>query len=198
MFYNPTTHQTCICERAEFDKRYFPCLSGSEQGTVPSFALHLLLTPSTQSNSTSPSLGPPLLSDEGGDDDLPLRPTVEPQNTISSFPLTTTIVKLNIQNKFYATNTHSPGTQATPTSVGESPDSLNLISHASSRASKCVYPRGCSCAHRTVRRSFRSVSAAEDSRKASPELSSSSEEEKSKEKEVSPGPRTPRPLCQLV
>ena len=39
-------------------------------------------TPSTQFNSTSPSLGPPPLSDEGGDDDLPLRPTVEPQSAL--------------------------------------------------------------------------------------------------------------------
>ena len=72
MFYNPTTRQTRICEQAEFDERYFPCLSGSEQGTVPSFALH--------PPPTSPSLGPPLLSDEGGDNYLPLRPTVEPQS----------------------------------------------------------------------------------------------------------------------
>ena len=79
MFYNPTTRQTRICEQAEFDERYFPCLSGSEQGTVPSFALHPPPTSSTQSNSTSPSLGPPPLSDKGGDDDLPLRPTIESQ-----------------------------------------------------------------------------------------------------------------------
>ena len=75
--------------------------------------------------------------------------------------------------------------QATPTSVGESPDSLNLISHASSRTGKRVHPRGHSCAHRTVRHSSRSVSATEVSRNASPELSSSSEEEESKEEEVS-------------
>ena len=58
---------------------------------------------------------------------------------------------------------------ATSTSVGESPDSLNLISRVSSRAGKCVHPRGRSRARCTV-------SAAEDFRKASPELSSSSEE----------------------
>ena len=85
----------------------------------------------------------------------------------------------------------APNTQATSTSVGESPDSLNLISHASSRASKRVHPRGRSCACCTVRRSFRSVSATEDSKKASPEPSSSSEEEESEEEEVSPGPRIP-------
>jgi len=101
------------------------------------------------------------------------------------------MVKSNIQNKSYATNAHPPGPQATPTSVGESPDSLNLISRASSRAGKRVHPRGCSHARCTVKRSSRSVSAAEISKNASPELSSSSEEEKSEEKEVSPGPRTP-------
>jgi len=90
-----------------------------------------------------------------------------------------------------ATNTRPPGPQATPTSVGESSDSLNLISRASSRAGKHVHPRGRSRARHTVRRSFRSVSAAEDSRKASPEPSSSSEEEESEEEEVSSGPRTP-------
>ena len=110
--------------------------------------------------------------------------------TIPSFSLTTTMVKSNIQNKSFATNACPPGPQATPTSVGESPDSLNLISRASSRAGKRVYPRGRSRARRTVRRSSRSVSAAEDSRKASPEPSSSSEEEESEEEEVSPGPRT--------
>jgi len=101
------------------------------------------------------------------------------------------MVKLNIQNKSYATNARPPGPQTTSTSVGESPDSLNLISRASSRAGKCVHPRGCSRARRTVRCSSRSVSAAEDSRKASPEPSFSSEEEESEEEEVSPGPRTP-------
>ena len=87
------------------------------------------------------------------------------------------MVKSNIQNKSYATNARPPGPQTTSTSVGESPDSLNLISRASSRAGKCVHPRGCSRARRTVRCSSRSVSAAE--------------EEESEEEEVSPGPRTP-------
>ena len=101
------------------------------------------------------------------------------------------MVKPNIQDKSYATNAHPPGPQATPTSVGESPDLLNLISRASSRAGKCVHPRGRSRARCTVKRSSRSVSAAEVSRNVSPEVSSSSEEEKSEEEEVSPGPRTP-------
>ena len=111
--------------------------------------------------------------------------------SVPSFPLTTTMVKSNIQNKSFATNACPPSPQTTPTSVGKSLDSLNLISRASSRAAKCVHPRGHSRACRTVRRSSRSVSAAEDSRKASPEPSSSSEEKESEEEEVSPGPRTP-------
>jgi len=39
---------------------------------------------------------------------------------IPSFSLTTTMVKLNNQNKSYATNACPPGPQATSTSVGES------------------------------------------------------------------------------
>jgi len=101
------------------------------------------------------------------------------------------MVKLNIQNKSSVTNAHPLGPQATSTSVGEFPDSLNLISRASSRAGKYVHPREYSRARHTVRRSFRSVSAAKDSRKASLEPSSSSEEEESEEKEVSPSSRTP-------
>ena len=91
----------------------------------------------------------------------------------------------------YATNACPPGPQATPTSVGESLDSLNLISRTSSRAGKHIHPKGHSRAYHTVKHSFRSVSAAEVSRNASPELSSSSKEEESKEEEVSPGLRTP-------
>ena len=82
-----------------------------------------------------------------------------------------------------------PSPQATSPSIGESPDSLNLISQASSRAGKHVHPRGCSDVCCTVRYSSRSVSAAEDSRKAFSEFSFSSEKKESK-KEISPGPRT--------
>ena len=108
-----------------------------------------------------------------------------------SFPLTTTMVKSNVQNKSSATNACPPGPQATSTSISESPDSLNLISCASSRAGKHIHPRGCSCARCTVRRSSRSVSATEVSRNASPELFSFSEKEESEKEEVSLGPRTP-------
>ena len=71
--------------------------------------------------------------------------------TISSFPHTTTMVKSNNQNKLYATNARPSGLQAISTSAGESPDSLNLISRASSRAGKCIHPKGRSHACRTVR-----------------------------------------------
>jgi len=79
---------------------------------------------------------------------------------------------------------------AISTNAGEFPDSLNLISRASSRVGKCIHPKGCSCARRTVRCFFRSVLATEDSRKASPEPSFFFEEEESDEKEVSPSFRT--------
>jgi len=60
-----------------------------------------------------------------------------------------------------------------------------MIFHASSRAGKHVYPREHSYVHYTVKCSSRSVSAAENSRKVSPEPSFTSEEEKSGEKEAS-------------
>ena len=101
------------------------------------------------------------------------------------------MVKSNIQYKLSATNARPPSPQATPTSIGESLDSLNLISRASSRAGKHIYPRECSCAHHTIRRSSRSISAAEIFRNTSPELSSSSEEKESEEEEVSPSLRIP-------
>jgi len=53
------------------------------------------------------------------------------------------------------------------------------------RAGKRIHPKEYSRVYRTIRHSFRNVSAAEDLRKVSSELSSSSEEE------VSPGPRIP-------
>ena len=81
LFYNPTTRQTRISEQAEFDERYFPCLSGIEQSTVPSFALQAPPTTPAHTSSTPSLSGPPPLSDEGGDNDMPLRPTVEPKST---------------------------------------------------------------------------------------------------------------------
>ena len=108
-----------------------------------------------------------------------------------SFSITTIMVKPNIQNKLSATNTHPLSSQTILSSTGESSDSLNIISYTSSRAGKCVYPRGCLCMHCTIRHSSRSVSAAKNSRKASPEPSSTSKEEESDEEEVSSSPRMP-------
>ena len=108
-----------------------------------------------------------------------------------SFSITTIMVKPNIQNKLSATNTHPLSSQTILSSTGESSDLLNIISYTSSRAGKCVYPRGCLCMHCTIRHSSRSVSAAKNSRKASPEPSSTSKEEESDEEEVSSSPRMP-------
>jgi len=101
------------------------------------------------------------------------------------------MVKPNTQNKLSAANTHPIGPQAISSSTGEFPDLLNVISYTSSRAGKCIYPRGHSYTYCTVKHFFRSISATEDSRKVSPELFSTSEEEKSNKKEVSSGPRMP-------
>ena len=107
---------------------------------------------------------------------------------IPSFPLTTTMVKSNIPNKPFAFRAYSPDPQAIPPSVSESPDSLNLFSHSSSRASKHVHHRGCLRKCCIIRRSSGSISAAEDSRKTSPEPFSSSS---SKESDEDNGPKTP-------
>ena len=101
------------------------------------------------------------------------------------------MVKPNTQNKLSAANTHPIGPQAISSSTGEFPDLLNVISYTSSRAGKCIYPRGHLYTYCTVKHFFRSISATEDSRKVSPEPFSTSEEEKSNKKEVSSGPRMP-------
>ena len=110
------------------------------------------------------------------------------EESIPSFPLTTTMVKSNIPNKPFAFRAYPPDPQAIPPSVGESSDSLNLFSHSSSRAGKCIHRRGCLHEHCIVRCSSGSVSAAEDSRKTSPEPFSSSSSEESDEDN---GPKTP-------
>ncbi|KAJ3563829.1 hypothetical protein NP233_g8680 [Leucocoprinus birnbaumii] len=101
MFYNPTTGSTRILEHADFDERYFPCLTGSKHNNVLSFALSL--PPPASSSSSTPSEsyltppeveGLPPLSDERSDviqstthlqepeqpQPLP-SPSVEPANT---------------------------------------------------------------------------------------------------------------------
>ena len=99
------------------------------------------------------------------------------------------MVKPNTQNKLSAANTHPIGPQAISSSTGEFPDLLNVISHTSSRAGKCIYPRGYLYTYHTVRYSFKSISAVENSKKVFPELSSTSEKKKSNKEEVSSSPR---------
>ena len=62
-----------------------------------------------------------------------------------------------------------------------------MISHASSRASKYIYPRGCLYTCCTVRHFSRSVSVIEDSRKVSSELFFTFEKEESDKEEISFG-----------
>ena len=105
------------------------------------------------------------------------------------FSITTIMVKLNIQNKLFTANAYSSGPQAIFSSISEFLDLLNMISYASSRAGKHVHYRGYLHTCYTIRCSSKSIFATKDSRKASPELSSTSEEEKSNEKEVSSSSR---------
>ena len=55
---------------------------------------------------------------------------------VASLPLTTIIVNLKILNKSLKNPTLLPGIQDSSKCIGESPDSLNLLSRASSRAGK--------------------------------------------------------------
>jgi len=64
------------------------------------------------------------------------------------------MVKSNIQNKSFATNACFSSLQATFTSIGESLDSLNLISCTSFRTGKRVHPKEHSHACCIVRHSF--------------------------------------------
>ena len=74
-------------------------------------------------------------------------------------PLTTIMVNLKNLNKSLKNPTLPPGIQDSSNSMGESPDSLNLLSRASSRAGKRVHSRGRPQTHCIARRSSRSVSA---------------------------------------
>jgi len=77
LFYNPTTGQTRISERADFDERYFPCLSGEKRPKIPSFALPPSPEPSPELPATSTFSLP---WDEGGvDDPLPDLPDFSSQ-----------------------------------------------------------------------------------------------------------------------
>ena len=61
---------------------------------------------------------------------------------VTSLPLTTTMVNLKILKNSNKNSTLPPGLQDSSQHVGESPDSLNLLSRTSFRASKQVHSRG--------------------------------------------------------
>ena len=88
-------------------------------------------------------------------------------------------------------STLPPGLQDSSKHVGESLDSLNLLSRTSSKAGKRVYSRGRPQTHRIARCSSRSVSASSASRNSSPEALSSSSSGESEEKSVGSDPKTP-------
>ena len=84
-----------------------------------------------------------------------------------------------------------PGLQDSPQHVGESPNSLNLLSRTSYRTGKQVYSRERPQTCHIARHSFRSVSASSVSRNPSPEALSSSSSGESEEESVGSDPRMP-------
>ena len=84
-----------------------------------------------------------------------------------------------------------PGLQDSSQHVGESSDSLNLISRTSSRAGKRVHFRGRPQTHCIARRSSRSIFASSASRNPFPEALSSSSSGESKEESMGSDPRMP-------
>ena len=109
----------------------------------------------------------------------------------SSLPLTTTMVNSKNPNKLIKNPTLPPGIQDSSKGIGESPDSLNLLSRTSSRAGKRVHSRGRPQTRRIARRSSKSVSASSASRNPSPEALSSSSSGESEEESVGSDPKTP-------
>ena len=93
-------------------------------------------------------------------------------------------------NKLIVNPTLSPGLQDSSNGMGESPDSLNILSRASSRAGKQVHTRGRSQAHCIARHFSRSVSASSASRNPSLEALSSSSLGESEEESVGSNPKT--------
>ena len=88
-------------------------------------------------------------------------------------------------------STLPPGLQDNSQYVGESLNSLNLISRTSSRAGKRVHSRGRPQTHCIARCSSRSVSASSASRNSSPKALSSSSSGESKEKSMGFNPKMP-------
>jgi len=82
LFWNPNNKKTVVCERADFDERYFPCLSPpGRQRDVPSFSL----SPSPPTPTIEPSSNPgfTLPWGEGGgvDDQVDLFPVSPPSSS---------------------------------------------------------------------------------------------------------------------
>ena len=109
----------------------------------------------------------------------------------TSLSLTTTMVNLKIPKNSYKNLTLPPSLQDSLQHVGESPDSLNLLSRTSSRACKQVYSKGRPQTHCIAKHSSRSVSASSASRNPSPEALSSSSSGESEEESVGSDPKTP-------
>ena len=110
---------------------------------------------------------------------------------LTSLPLTTTMVNSKNLNKSNKISTLPPGIQESSQHVGESPDSLNLISRASSRAGKWVNSRGRLQTHCIARCSSGSVSATSATRNPSPETISSYSSGEGEEKSVGSDPKMP-------
>jgi len=94
------------------------------------------------------------------------------------------MVNLKNPSKLIKNPTLPPSIQDSSQCVGESPDSLNLLSRASSRAGKRVHSRGRPQTRCIARCSSRSVSSSSASRNPSPEALSSSSSGESEEDSV--------------
>ena len=111
-----------------------------------------------------------------------------------SLPLTTTMVNLKIPKNSNKNPTLPSGLQDISQHVGESPDSLNLISRTSSRAGKQVHSKERPQTRHIARHSSRGVSASSASGNPSPEALSSSSSGESEEESVGSDPKTPTAL----
>jgi len=100
------------------------------------------------------------------------------------------MVNLKIPKNSNKNPTLLPGLWNSSQHVGESPDSLNLISRTSFRASKRVHSRGRLQTCRIARCFSRSVSASSASRNPSPKALSSSSSGESEEESVGSDPKT--------
>ena len=109
----------------------------------------------------------------------------------SSLFLTTTMVNPKIPKNSIKNPTLPPGLQDSSQHVGESLDSLNLLSRTSSRASKQVYSKERPQTGHIIRCSSRSIFASSVLRNPSPEALSSSSSGESEEESMGSDPRLP-------